>query len=244
MRPRSGRRAGTSGTRAAILEAAQRSFAAAGYDRTTIRAIAREAGVDPALVLHFYGSKQQLFLAVMDLPFEPEDALPAILAGDRRRVGERFARFIACVLEDEQARSVMTAMVRAAASEPEAARMLRELISRRVVGPIATTLGAEDAELRATLVGSRIVGCRCGPLHRRGRAARVARPRASYRGARAQPPALSRRTASGQGAATLIDGARVAPAFDSERAPHGADATGTPRRSRISTAARAGLAPV
>ena len=158
MSPRTGRRVGTSTTRAAIAEAAQRSFAALGYDRTTIRAIASEAGVDPALVVHFFGSKQQLFLAVMDLPFEPEVALPSILAGKRKTVGERFARFIVGVLEDEQARSVMTGMVRAAASEPEAARMLRELISRRVVGPIASTLGEEDAELRATLLGSQIVG--------------------------------------------------------------------------------------
>src|SRR5919106_452743 len=145
MSPRTGRRVGTSTTRAAIAEAAQRSFAALGYDRTTIRAIASEAGVDPALVVHFFGSKQQLFLAAMDLPFEPEVALPSILAGKRKTVGERFARFIVGLLEDEQARSVMTGMVRAAASEPEAARMLRELISRRVVGPIASTLGEEDA---------------------------------------------------------------------------------------------------
>ena len=158
MSPRTGRRVGTSTTREAILEAAQRSFAACGYDRTTIRAIASEAGVDPALVVHFFGSKQQLFLAVMDLPFEPEEVLPGILAGSRRTVGERFARFIVGVLEDEQARSVLTGMVRAAASEPEAARMLRDLISRRVVAPIAATLGAKDAQLRATLVGSQIVG--------------------------------------------------------------------------------------
>ena len=155
---RSGRRAGASGTREAILEAAQRSFAASGYDRATIRAIASEARVDPALVVHFFGSKQQLFVTVMELPFDPEDALPRILAGSRRTVGERFARFIVGLLEDEQARSVLTGMVRAAASEPAAARMVRELISRRVVGPLAQGLGAEAAELRATLVGSQIVG--------------------------------------------------------------------------------------
>jgi AcrR family transcriptional regulator len=155
---RSGRRVGTSGTREAIARAARHSFAAHGYDRTTIRAIATEAGVDPALVVHFFGSKQRLFLAVMDLPFEPEEALPRVLTGDRGQVGERFARFIVGVLEDEQARTVMTGMVRAAASEPEAAGMLRELISRRVFGPIAATLGEEDAALRATLVGSQVVG--------------------------------------------------------------------------------------
>jgi AcrR family transcriptional regulator len=158
MSRRAGRRPGSSGTRQAIENAARRNFGELGYERTTIRAIAEEAGVDPALVVHFFGSKQQLFLAVIDLPFAPEEVLPSILAGDRDGVGERFARFIVGVLEDESARSVVTGMVRAATSEPEAARMLRELISRRVFAAIAASLGAEDAELRATLVGSQVVG--------------------------------------------------------------------------------------
>lgn len=155
---RGGRRPGTSGTREAIAQAARRSFGELGYERATIRAIASEAGVDPALVLHFFGSKQQLFLAVMDLPFPPEEVLPQILAGERDGVGERFARFIVDVLDDARARSVLTGMVRAAASEPEAARMLRELISRRVFAAITESLDVDDAELRATLVGSQVVG--------------------------------------------------------------------------------------
>ena len=158
MSRRAGRRPGSSGTREAIGNAARRNFGELGYERTTIRAIAEEAGVDPALVVHFFGSKQQLFLAVIDLPFAPEEVLPTILAGDRDGVGERFAQFIVGVLENENARSVITGMVRAATSEPEAARMLRELISRRIFAAIAASLGAEDAELRATLVGSQVVG--------------------------------------------------------------------------------------
>ena len=158
MSRRGGRRPGTSGTREAITEAAQRSFAALGYDRATIRGIAGDAGVDPALVVHFFGSKQQLFLSVMDLPFDPETELPGVFAGARATVGERFARFIVGVLEDERSRSVIVGMVRAAASEPEAARTLRDLISRRVLRPIAESLGTGDAELRATLVGSQVVG--------------------------------------------------------------------------------------
>jgi AcrR family transcriptional regulator len=154
----SGRRPGTSGTREGIVDAARRSFGEFGYERTTMRAIASEAGVDPALVVHFFGSKQQLFVSVVELPFAPEEVLPRILAGERDAVGERFARFIVGVLEDEDARSVLTGMVRAAASEPEAARMLRELISRRVFAAIAGSLGLEDAELRAALVGSQVVG--------------------------------------------------------------------------------------
>jgi AcrR family transcriptional regulator len=155
---RSGRRPGDSGTREAILGSARRQFATRGYDRTTIRAIAAEAGVDPALVPHFFGSKQQLFLSVVELPFEPSVVLPALLAGDRAEVGDRLARFIVSVLEDPDGRSRITGMVRAAATEPEAARMLRELLTRRVFVPLADALGVDDARLRANLVGSQIVG--------------------------------------------------------------------------------------
>ena len=155
---RPGRRPGESGTREAIAGAARRLFAERGYDRTTLRAIAAEAGVDPALVVHFFGSKQALFLSVVELPFEPAEVLPEVLAGDRGAVGGRFARFVVGVLENPEARSRITAIVRAAASEPEAARVMRELISGRVIGPLAEALGADDARLRATLVGSQVVG--------------------------------------------------------------------------------------
>jgi AcrR family transcriptional regulator len=155
---RRGRRPGPSATREEIASAARRQFAEIGYDRTTIRSIAAEAGVDPALVIHYFGSKQQLFLTVVELPFEPEDVLPRLLEGPRARVGERLARFVLGVLEDPDARSKWTGMIRAAASEPEAARMLRELLERRVFGPLADALGADDAALRANLVGSQVVG--------------------------------------------------------------------------------------
>jgi AcrR family transcriptional regulator len=155
---RSGRRPGESGTREAILRSARSQFAKRGYDRTTIRAIAAGAGVDPALVSHFFGSKQQLFLSVVELPFEPDIVLPSLVAGDRAQVGERLARFIVSVLEDPDARSRITGMVRAAATEPAAARMLRELLTRRVFVPLADALGVDDARLRANLVGSQIVG--------------------------------------------------------------------------------------
>ena len=90
---RTGRRPGDSGTREAILEAARRQFAERGYDRASLRAIAAEAGVDPGLVTHFHGSKQALFVAVVELPFEPAEVLPELLAGGTEDVGERVARF-------------------------------------------------------------------------------------------------------------------------------------------------------
>jgi AcrR family transcriptional regulator len=155
---RPGRRPGTSGTREAIATAARRGFAELGYDRTTIRGIAEEAGVDPALVVHFFGSKQRLFLSVMELPFEPEQVVPRVLAGRRSEAGLRFARFAVSVLENPEARNVLTGVLRAAASEPEAARLARELVAQRIVAAISEGLAVDRPDLRANLVSSQIVG--------------------------------------------------------------------------------------
>ena len=155
---RSGRRPGPSGTREAILAAARRQFAAQGYDRTSMRGIAAEAGVDQALVAHFFGAKQQLFVEVVRLPFEPSELLPLLLEGDRETLGERLAGFVASVLESPEGRARVLGIVRAAASEPEAARMLREFLRGELLAPLAQQLGVEDAELRVTLAGSQIVG--------------------------------------------------------------------------------------
>jgi AcrR family transcriptional regulator len=155
---RSGRRPGPSGTREAILAAARRQFAENGFDRTTIRSVAREAGVDPALVTHFHGSKQRLFLTAVELPFAPEDVLPPALAGDGADLGRRMAEVLVGILEDPARRSVVVGMVRSAASEPEAARMVQELVGERILGVVARELDADDAPLRASLVGSQIVG--------------------------------------------------------------------------------------
>lgn len=157
-RAHTGRRPGASGTREAIADAARRLFGERGYDRTTIRAVAEQAGVDPALVVHFFGSKHQLFVAVIDLPFDPETVLPGLVAGDRETIGLRVARFLVSLLESDHGQSRITGLVRAAASEPEAARMVRELISRRILEPLAEALGVGDAGLRANLVGTQVVG--------------------------------------------------------------------------------------
>jgi AcrR family transcriptional regulator len=155
---RGGRRPGTSGTREAILAAASRHFAQRGYDRASLRGIAAEAGVDQKLIAHFFGSKQQLFVAAVGLPFNPGEVLPAILSGDRATVGERLAALLVNVLEQPELHQRLTGVVRAAASEPEVARMLREFLTRELFGPAAEFLGVEDGPFRANLVGSQIVG--------------------------------------------------------------------------------------
>lgn len=155
---RTGRRPGPSTTREGIADAARQRFADLGYERTTIRGIAADAGVDPALVVHFFNSKQELFVAVMALPFEPEEVFPRILGGRRSDVGLRFARFAVELWEDPAARKVLSGIVRAATSEPQAAAMVRELAAGRIVAAISDALGVEDAALRANLVASQVIG--------------------------------------------------------------------------------------
>ena len=153
-----GRRPGASGTREAIEAAARRQFAERGYERASLRSIASEAGVDSALIAHFFGSKQQLFVAAVEPPIAPELIVAQIVRGPRRGIGERLARTVLAVLEDPEARGQITGLIRAAATEPTAARMVRELITQRLLGPVASALGADQAPVRAALAGSQIVG--------------------------------------------------------------------------------------
>jgi AcrR family transcriptional regulator len=155
---RRGRRPGPSGTREAITQAARRQFSELGYDRASIRSVAGEAGVDPALVVHYFGSKQRLFLAAIELPFEVGDLVERLETGPREQVGERVARFALEVLGNPDARARWTGMIRAAASDPDAAGLLREVLTQRIFEPLAEALGSEDAQLRANLASSQMVG--------------------------------------------------------------------------------------
>ena len=155
---RTGRRGGDSGTREAILVEARRQFAEQGYDRTSLRGIALGAGVDPTLVSHFYGSKAALFVLVVELPFDPATALPRVLEGDPSGIGGRLAGFLVGLLADEEVRSRVIGLIRAAASEPEAARRVRQLVIDELFVPLTRALGTHDAPLRAALLGTQVVG--------------------------------------------------------------------------------------
>lgn len=153
-----GRRPRGSGTRESILAAAKTRFAEMGYPRTTLRAVALDAGVDVRLVTHYFGSKQSLFAHCVELPFDPETAFEAILAPGLEGIGERVARFVFGVLETEAGRQTITGLLRAAASEEEAAETIRHLLVERMLGPLATRLGTDQPELRGALMGSQVAG--------------------------------------------------------------------------------------
>lgn len=153
-----GRPVGGSDARERILAAAAVEFEHGGYDATTIRSIAGRAGVDPALVHHHFGSKADLFGTVTDIPLRPDKEVPAILAGPREQVGERIVRYVLTSLEDPARRRGAIALVRTAVGSKAGSGLLVGFLSRELIGRVAHELGTPDAGLRATLVGSQIVG--------------------------------------------------------------------------------------
>ena len=154
---RSGRRPGPTTTREAIAEAARRQFAELGYDRTTLRGIAGEAGVDVALVARFYGSKDALFREVMALPAAVAEAMAGLADGPTESVGRRLAEVIVGMLENPRSRSIVIGRIRSASSHPEAAALVRETVTRDI-GRLVAAVTDDEPETRAVLVGSQIVG--------------------------------------------------------------------------------------
>jgi AcrR family transcriptional regulator len=154
---RTGRRPGASDTREQIAVAARALFADLGYERTTFRAIAAAAGVDPALVVHFYGSKEDLFRQVMVLPPAVAQALEQLAIGPHETVGRRFAELIIGALEDPASRTVVLGRIRCATTHPDAAAFVRETVTRDVQA-LAAALTDDRPDTRAVLVGSQLVG--------------------------------------------------------------------------------------
>jgi len=155
---RGGRRPGDSGTRATILTAARAAFAARGFDHATIRAIAAEAGVDPALVIHYFGSKDALFEAALELPVAPGRILERAHATGSDEIGATLTRTFLEAWEPPETRNQLLAMLRSASTNDRAMGMVRDLLVREVFGPVTQALGVPDARLRATLIGSQFIG--------------------------------------------------------------------------------------
>jgi AcrR family transcriptional regulator len=155
---RPGRRPGGGDTRSQILEAAQSEFAAKGYDGTTIRAVGAAAGVDPALVHHYFGSKDDLFLAALQIPFDPRVVLPALLAPGVDGLGERMVETFLSIWEDPQARMPLLAVVRSGLASETAGNLLADGMLRMIFTPVAQALGTPDAAVRVQLVASQMLG--------------------------------------------------------------------------------------
>jgi len=109
---RAGRRPGSTTTREEILRAARTLFAARGYDATSIRAIAAAAEVNPALVHHFFGTKDEVFIAALDVPINPGETIANVLDGPRSEVGERLVRTFLGTWGDPLRRASLVAILR------------------------------------------------------------------------------------------------------------------------------------
>ena len=155
---RRGRRPGGVDTRGAILEAARRMFGTSGYHAATIRAIAAEAEVDPALVMHYFGTKEDLFAASIRLPLRPAEAADAILADGIEGAGRNLARLFFDVWESPASRDALLAMLRGAFDTAEGALALREFITAAMLERVAGRLEGDDPHLRTTLAASHLIG--------------------------------------------------------------------------------------
>ena len=154
-RPR-GRRPGSTDTREQILAAARSRFAAHGYDRTRIRDVADDAGVDAALVHYFFKTKDGLFVAAMELPFRPAEVIAPVLAEGVDGLGERMVRRVLTVWDEPAHQAALLAIVHGAGAHPGAAVALREFVVSEIVARLAALLDGD--QLRATLVASQVVG--------------------------------------------------------------------------------------
>jgi len=155
-RPR-GRRPAGADTRRTLLDAARVEFTERGYEGATVRAIAQRAGVDPAMVNHWFGSKDGLFVAAMEIPVNPDEIIPRMLEGDPEQLAERILRTFLSVW-DANGGGALAALLRSVASHEQAARMMREFVSRVIFGRVVSTVAPDAPELRAALCGTQIAG--------------------------------------------------------------------------------------
>jgi AcrR family transcriptional regulator len=155
--PRTGRRPGVGGTREKILAAARSQFSDSGFEGTTVRSIAGEAQVDPALVIHYFGSKEAVFLAAVEFPVDPAEFIPKLLAPGLDGLGGRLVSFFVTTW-DSPAGSPLLGILRSAVDNERAAALLRDFVSREVLGRLAQALELDQPQLRASLAATQLLG--------------------------------------------------------------------------------------
>ncbi|MFI6499770.1 TetR family transcriptional regulator [Nonomuraea typhae] len=156
VKRRPGRRPGSADTRGEILAAARTVFAEKGFDKATVRGIARRAQVDPALVHHYFDTKEGMFAEAMQLPINPDEVVPAILEGPREEVGERLVRLLLRLTAENEARQPVIALLRSAMTNEQALAMVREFITNALLYRVADGLGVPHLRIEAAF--SQMVG--------------------------------------------------------------------------------------
>lgn len=153
-----GPRPGAPDTRAEILAAAGEVFSREGYGRGSVRAVARAAGVDPALVRHYFDSKTELFFEAMRPPIDLAAHAERIAEGDPALVGDRVIAFFVELWDDPVRGPRVVALMRAALDYPEVANLVRELIIEGVITHVAEAVGAKDPPRAAATAASQVFG--------------------------------------------------------------------------------------
>jgi AcrR family transcriptional regulator len=152
-----GRRPGSPDTRTAILEAARELFAVGGISGTSIRAIAAKAGVDPALVHHYFGTKDDLFVAALALPVDPREVLSAVVSQGPEGAAERMLRTFLSVWDDPDLQLPLLGLARSLV-DPNGKELLRDGFLKVVIAPIGVALGIDEPERRMPVVASQVMG--------------------------------------------------------------------------------------
>ncbi|MCX2955042.1 TetR family transcriptional regulator [Lentzea sp. NEAU-D7] len=155
---RRGRRAAGEDTKAALVAAAREVFVEKGYDGATVRAIAAKAGVDAAMVNHWFGGKEGLFAqSVLQLPFDPAEVLKRVLDGPVDEAGQRIVRTFVTVW-DATGGGTFAALLRSVTSQPEVAGALKSFLVNAIFKNVLVEIGSEQHELRATLCATQMIG--------------------------------------------------------------------------------------
>ncbi len=159
MVARQGRRPGNPDTRETILQAARSAFAANGFASTSIRQIANAAAVDPALIHHYFGSKEKLFLATVRVGVDIRAKIAEVGASRREDLGRVLIRTLITTWDSDAGISLVAAF-RAALADPMTSRMVREFLTSVVLAELAAVmhLAPGEAPQRAGLIASQVVG--------------------------------------------------------------------------------------
>ena len=173
---RRGRRPGGADTRGALLVAARAVFAERGFEGATVRLIAERAGVDPAMVNHWFGGKEALFTASLDIPVDPAVLIAEVVPGDPEALGERIVGRFLSIWDHTGGGRPLAALIRSVASHETAASMMRQFVTHVVERRVVATVAPDRVDLRASLCASQLDRARHGPVRPAARAARVSGP--------------------------------------------------------------------
>ena len=157
-RRRGGRRPGSGASRQKILKVARVAFPANGYADTSLRGIARDAGVDPSLIVQLFGSKAGLFGAVVEWPFDASQIAEQVREVPAAELGEFTARGFISHWDRDEHRNPIISLIHAALADPGAAAMLREFITVNLTLPVVERAGTDRPQLRAALLASQLIG--------------------------------------------------------------------------------------